>query len=127
MMTTPADEMEQIIKEIAVYGKIDVKNFYSIKSFPEICFLKSMFYYKAEIFHDHCQNADIIERFVELRDEIESRKITIENQIVDANRKILFHMKDDQKFVPIYYKDCRFTSSYIVIDEYCENCIVEKD
>ena len=123
---TPAEEIEYIIKEIVKYENDDIKS-YTIKSFPEIYFIKYYFYYLVEIFHDHHQNDDIIERFVELRDEIESRKITFENKIIDINRKILFHMKDDQKFVPIYYKDCRFTSSTVVIDEYCENCIVEKD
>ena len=72
---TPAEEMEQIIKEIAVYGKIDVKNFYYIKSFPEIFFLKYKFYYMVEIMKYYRENDEIIKRFEELRDEIESRKI----------------------------------------------------
>ena len=125
-MMTPADEMEQIIREIATHeiDVIDPKYFYSIKSFPEIFLRKCTFYYKVEILEDYRQNDDVNKRCEELRDEIESRKITIKNQIVYTDRKILFHGKVEQIFVPIYYENCVFTSSYVLLGPDCENCII---
>ena len=125
-MMTPADELEQIVKEIAVYDEIDFTKSYTIKSFPEIFFLKYKFYYMVEIMKDYRENDEIIKRFEELRDEIESRKIIFKNQIFDIDRKLLCHGNGVSTYVPIYYEDCVFTSSpYDGIGEYCENCIVE--
>ena len=128
-MMTPADEMEQIIKEIVIHDDIDPRYSYSysIKAFPEIFLLKHTFYYTVEILEDHRQNADIIKKYEKLRDELESRKITIENHILDKDRNIVFHIKSLRKHVPIYYKDCAFTDHYIFNGDNCENCIVEKD
>ena len=123
---TPAEEMEQIIKEIAVYDKIDDVKSYTIKTFPEISFLKYVFYYVVEILEDHRQNVDVIKRFEELRDELRTRKITFENKIVDLNRKIVFRGIGFSKYVPIYYKNCVFTLPYTIAGSNCENCIVEK-
>ena len=120
---TPAEEMEYIIKEITVN---DGARYYTIKSFPEIFFLKYEFHYMVEILEDYRQNNIVNERFKALRDEIESRKITIENQIVYTDRNILFNGKIEQKFVPIYYKNCIFTYPHTLIGTNCENCIFEK-
>ena len=126
---TPADEMEYIIRENATHeiDVIDPKYFYSIKSFPEIFLTKYTFHYMVEILEDYRQNNIVNKRFKALRDEIESRKITIENQIVYTDRKILFHGKVAQKFVPIYYENCVFASSFVFVGEYCENCIAAKE
>ena len=123
---TPVEEIEYIIKEIAV-NEIDYTKSYTIKSFPEIYFLKHKFYYTVEIFHDHHQNANFIKRFKEFRNELLSRKITIENKILDMDRNILFEGNYSDTIVHIYYKNCVFTSPYVVNDTCCENCIIEKE
>ena len=123
---TPADEMEQIIKEIAVYDKIDDVKSYTIKTFPEICFLKYTFCYRVEILEDHRQSDDVIKRYEELRDELRTRKITFENKVFDTDNIILFDGNHSTTTVPIYYKDCVFASPGIYLDSNFENCIIEK-
>ena len=125
MMTPAEEEIEYIIKEIAVYDKIDTKS-YTIKSFPEIFLKKHTYHYTVNILKDCRQNNVVNKRFEELKNEFRNMKITFENKIIDIDRKILFH-GNASTTATIYYKDCIFTSSYIVIDEYCENCIVEKE
>lgn len=118
---TPADEIEYIIKEIAVNDGIKS---YKITSFPEICFEKYKFYYIVEISEDYWENNDINKRFKELRNELRTREITFENKILDTDRNILFEGDNLSASVPIFYKDCIFTSPYDGIGEYCENCII---
>ena len=122
---TPAEEIEYIIKEITEHKIDDIKS-YTIKSFPEICLLKRKFNYVVEIMKDYRQNDDVNERFKELIDEIRTRKITIENRIVEKNNSIALRGDILMALVPIYYKECIFTYPHTLIGTNCENCIVEK-
>lgn len=122
---TPADEIEYVIKEIAAYEN-DVVKSYKIISFPEICFEKYKFHCIIEIMEDYRKNDGVIRRFEELRNELKTRKITIENQIVYTNRIISFHGNTLITNSPIYYKECIFTYQHTLIGTNCENCIVEK-
>ena len=127
-MMTPAEEMEQIIKEIAVYDKIDFTKSYTIKSFPEIHIMKFRTCYTVEISKVYQYYGDVNKRFEEFANEVKNRKITIENKILDMGRNILFEGNYSDTLVPIYYEDCVFTSPGVVyIDSNCENCIVEKE
>ena len=123
---TPADVIEYIIKEIAVNENGKIKS-YKITSFPEIYVMKYKLYYTVEIMKKHRQNADVIKRFEELINELETRKILIENKIVDLNRKILFRENWSDIYFNIYYKDCVFTDPLTLIGTNCENCIFEKE
>ena len=123
---TPADVIEYIIKEIAVNENGKIKS-YKITSFPEIYVMKYKLYYTVEIMKKYRQNADVIKRFEELINELETRKILIENKIVDLNRKILFRENWSDIYFNIYYKDCVFTDPLTLIGTNCENCIFEKE
>ena len=119
---TPADEIEYTIKEIEAN---DDMRYYTIKSFPEIFFLKYTFHYTLEIMRDYRENDEIIKRYEELINELETRKILIENKVVYANRKIALRGNSCSKYVQIHYKNCVFTYPYAVIGTNCKNCIVE--
>ena len=125
-MMTPVEEMEQIIKEIAVHNEVDTKYSYVIKSFPEIYLIKYTNHYMVEILKDYRQNVDIIKRYEEFRNELGIGKITIENEILDRNRNFLFYGNDLMTYVPICYKDCIFTDPRTLIRIDYKNCIVAK-
>ena len=131
----PADEMEQLIKEFVSHEKeISDDEFYTIKSFPEIFIMKIPSYYSIKLMSKYKQDSDVTKRYEEFRNELSSRKITIENKILETDLAIaMYGAKDDSifnldcKIFDIYYKNCIFTSPFYFITYNCENCIVEKE
>ena len=91
-------------------------------------------YYSIKLMSKYKQDIDVTKRYEEFRNEFSSRKITIENQILETDLAIaMYGAKEDSifnldcKIFDIYYKNCIFTSPFYFITYNCENCIVEKE
>lgn len=121
---TPEDEIEYIIKEIAVNA--DMLSCYIIKSFPEIYINKFVSHYSLRILKDYRENYAIIRRSENVINSVISRKITIENKVIDRDRGIVIRGNDSSKYIQTYYKNCIFTDNSVVYGKHFENCIIEK-
>ena len=123
---TPADEIEYVIRKISMHEKNDIPISYKITSFPEITLIKLPSYCTVEILKEYRQNDDVNKKTEELRKELGTRKITIKNQIVYTDRKIVIRGDSVFEVIPIYYKDCIFTNPHTLIGTNSVNCIVKR-